>query len=423
MGTKWWIDDAVRDSTAGKCHRLMMKTGVLRAEIAQLMNSNIAHYQHTRSPPSSPLDAMRDMIRRVQAVDDEVVGWMRDVPPEWRYRTVAWVSAAACGDDLGNAEAFPGRVDMYHDFYISSVWNTARTARLILASLIVRCAAWSCRPVDYRTTPEYAAAARTCVDIITDVIASVPYHLGWHLGGGRRRREQVREAVGDFYGDGHEERGEGEEGSHVKALAGYFLTWPLICLISQDYTTDAQRAWIHGRLRFIGDELGVKYAHILRRLQIRMPSMFIRRDSFMARPYLHPPPPPCPLPGLTKEDYLQLVHGRRAGTGFGPGLGAGLGQGGGIGGMPSSLPPGAVVSGAYLGQGGNSSSTTTYNDNTHDQNSTNTGGGDSGDPLRHVEAMQKERFEKTRAELLARAAGGTNAGEGQRWVAERWLVV
>ena len=49
--------------------------------------------------------------------------------------------------------------------------------------------------------------------------------------------------------------------------------------------------------------------------------------------------------------------------------------------------------------------------------------GASSSPLQYVQALQKERFEQHRAELLARAAGGQDAGESQKWVAQRWLVV
>ncbi|KAI0012366.1 hypothetical protein F4779DRAFT_62333 [Xylariaceae sp. FL0662B] len=264
MGAEWWISDAVKDETAAQSQRLLIKTGELRAEVKRLMD-NMARTPHN-------IEMMLDMIRKTQAVDQEVVSWMNNVPDEWRYQTVAWEDHVPNGD-YSKAEVFPGRVDMYRDFWIASVWNTSRTARLVLASLIVRCAAWVCSPVDYRTTPEYATAARTCVETITDIIASVPYHLGWHL----NRKQIVQKAnLGGFAC--------GEEDS-MKGLAGYFLTWPLACLNSQDYTTDAQREWVHGRLSYIGNELGVKYAHILKQLHVRIPSMFIRRDGLLASPY------------------------------------------------------------------------------------------------------------------------------------------
>lgn len=363
------MDDAVRDGTAGKSHRLMIKTGELRAEVTRLMNNM------PRSPEK--IEVMLAMIRRVQAVDREVVAWMRNVPDEWRFRTVAWEDHVP-GGDYAKAEVFPGRVDMYNHFYIASVWNISRTARLVLASLVVRCAAWVCSPVDYRTTPEYATAARTCVDTITDIIASVPCQLGWHPGKGRRATyppdpssSSSSQPNSDFAcGQDHQ----------VKALAGYFLTWPLTCMNSQDYTTDAQRAWIHGRLAYIGNELGVKYAHILRQLQIRIPSMLIRRDGLMASPY------------GAAHDYLKLVSSVRRQQAQAQ---MQVQQ------VPE-LPP-QMSAGVFVGQLG--------------------GDGSSASPLEHAEALQKERFELHRAELLARAAGGRNAGQGQRWVAERWLTV
>ncbi|KAI1773752.1 hypothetical protein F4818DRAFT_100617 [Hypoxylon cercidicola] len=372
MGAEWWIVDAVRDSTAAKCHRLMIKTGELRAEVTRLMN-NMA-----RTPGN--IEIMLDMIRKVQTVDQEVVSWMRNVPTEWQFVTVAWEDHVPNGD-YSKAEVFPGRIDMYGDFYIASVWNTARTARLILASLVVRCAAWVCSPVDYRTTPEYATAARTCVDTITDIIASVPYHLGWHLNKPHiLAKAQLPDGSSFACGDEH----------HVRSLAGYFLTWPLTCLNSQDYTTDAQRAWIYGRLAFIGNELGVKYAHILRQLQIRFPSMLIRRDGLMGRPL------------GAAHDYWRLVsHARRQqqqqqeaqtlSPPVPPTLAAGYAQ---------ALSPAASV------------------DDVND-----VGVGFGVDPLRHAEALRRQRFEHHRAELLSRAAGGRDAGEGQRWVAQRMLVV
>ncbi|GJC77758.1 white-opaque regulator 2 [Colletotrichum liriopes] len=264
MGVEWWLSDAVKDESAAQCQRLNIKTAELRAEVTRLM-STVA-----RSPEN--IDIMLDMIRRAQTVDQEFVNWMRNTPDYFQYTTVAWEDNVPNGD-YAKAEVFPGRVDVYQDFWIASVWNMARVSRLILASVIVRCAAWVCSPVDYRTTPEYATAARTCVDTISDIIASVPYHLGWHL----KRPELLERANISGFACGLEES--------QKGLPGYFLTWPLACLHGQDYTTDAQRAWVVGRLKFIGDELGVKYAHILSQMQVRIPSMLIRRDGLMAQPY------------------------------------------------------------------------------------------------------------------------------------------
>lgn len=258
-GADWWVgsgagsgedgdgdgdgDGERMTDPAAECQRIDLKTSELRADATRLMMGA------ARTPESIRL--MLVLVQRAQAVDQDAVRWMRDLPEAWRFESVAWEDSVP-GGDLGRAEVFPGRVDLYRDYSIASAWNMLRGARLILASVIVRCAAWVCSPVDYRTTPEYATAARTCVDMITDVIASVPYHLGWHLRPERRHLLQ-RRLSGFACGD---------EDS-LKGLTGYYLTWPLAVVAGQDYTTDAQRSWVHGRLRYIADEMGVKYARII----------------------------------------------------------------------------------------------------------------------------------------------------------------
>ncbi|KAI2779388.1 hypothetical protein F4815DRAFT_493989 [Daldinia loculata] len=415
MGAEWWIDDAIRDKTAASCHRLMIKLGECRAEVTRLVNSM------ARTPDN--IEIMMDMLRRIQTVDQEVVAWMRNVPEDWRFRTVTWEDHVPNGD-YSKAEVFPGRVDVYHDLYIISVWNTSRTARLVLASLVMRCAAWICSPVDYRTTPEYATAARTCVETITDIIASVPYQLGWRLNKNNRRythHHQNQQQQSGFPC--------GEE-NHPKALAGYLLTWPLICLHSQDYTTDAQRAWIHGRLRFIGDELGVKYAHVLRQLRIRMPSMLIRRDALMAKQ------------ASAQQDYVRMARRSKGQMSMGMSMGMGMSttlrmRACSFAPPLPPLPPG-LSAGVFVGQaalqescgggnggnggGGGGVDDDDYDDDDDDNGSSSLNNGNDG-PLQHVEALRKKYFEQHRAELLAHAAGGQDAGESQKWVAQRWLVV
>lgn len=221
MGVDWWLEDAVVDPTAAECQRLNLATGELRAEVNRVM-ARVA-----RTPEN--VELVQGLMRRAQALDGEVAEWMRSVPAAWRFRTIGWQSDDQGGVDYSKAEVFPGRVDGYGDFWIASLWNLARTTRLILMSLTVRCAAWVCSPLDYRTTPEYATAARTCRDTISDILASVPYHLGWH--GRAEARVSGLEGPSDFAcGDGQ----------GMKGLAGYFLTWPLACVMTQDHATDAR---------------------------------------------------------------------------------------------------------------------------------------------------------------------------------------
>lgn len=250
MGADWWLSDAVKNFYAADCQRLNIRTGELRAEVNRIMASV------SRSPDN--IELLLDMIRRCQTVDQEHAAWAKSLPDYFQYKAVAWEDHVPNGD-YSKAEVFPGRVDAYQDLWVASVWNMMRTSRIILASIIVRCAAWVCSPVDYRTTPEYATAARTVCEVATDIIASVPYQLGWFT----KRKDLLERANLSSFGCGEEDA--------QKGLPGYFLSWPLTCIQGQDYSTDAQRAWVKGRLVFIGNQLGVRYALMLAQVSSDFP--------------------------------------------------------------------------------------------------------------------------------------------------------
>lgn len=167
-----------------------------------------------------------------------------------KYETVAWHDQAL-GVDISQDELCPGKIDLYTDVYIVNTWNNLRVSRLLISGIIVRCAAWLCNPVDYRTTPEYASASRLGADMITDICASMPVSLGWKMLGQRgptRIHMHARYACGD---DGSDS---------IKALGGYMAIWPLFSSSCSDFATDTQRKWILGRLQYIADVMGIDQA-------------------------------------------------------------------------------------------------------------------------------------------------------------------
>jgi hypothetical protein len=174
----------------------------------------------------------------------------------------------APSESFGEKEAFPGRVDVYPDFVSAMAWNMARVSRLLIASLNIRIAARVCAPADYRTTPEYKTSKPICESAIADIIASVPYHLGWRMHG---------KGLG---GPGLSTFACGEEGT-CKALPGLFLIWTLTCVKNHDMSTEEQREWAKGRLQFIAEEVGLKYAHIVNQANLRFPSMMIQKDGML----------------------------------------------------------------------------------------------------------------------------------------------
>ncbi|EAQ87016.1 hypothetical protein CHGG_08269 [Chaetomium globosum CBS 148.51] len=264
FGTDWWMAGGDTGSLFANCQRFNLRFSELRAEANRLLGNA------SRSPES--LAQMHETATRIQDLDQEVADWLVSIPDEFRFRTVCLVPADGPGNPSGSSgekEAFPGRVDVYPDFVSAMAWNMARVSRLLLASLNIRIAARVCSPADYRTTPEYKNSKPVCESTIADIIASVPYHLGWRMHGK------------GLNGPGLSTFACGEEGT-CKALPALFLIWTLTCVKNHDMSTEEQRGWAKGRLKFIAEEVGLKYAHIVNEANLRFPSMMIRKDGMLA---------------------------------------------------------------------------------------------------------------------------------------------
>jgi len=375
LGADWWCADAPKEDYGVFISRLNITICELRSEI------NIALNSYPRTPEYS--QKVLDLMRRAQAMEKDYLRWEETLPDYWYPKTVAWVDNT--GSDITKAEVCPGKVDVYQDIWYANIWNHARIVRLYISGAIVRCAAWICSPVDYRTTPEYATATRLCVDLVTDIIASIPLHLGWRIeqGGGSK--------VADLAGFPR------EAFATPDGIGALFAMWPLFSISNTDYVTDSQRAWVKGRLIYISEAMGFNHAKVLAgvslvslsvvcdlliayQFQLRLPSMIIRRDNMG-----HSPP------------TAQMISA-------------------------------AVARGVYAPR---NTTTTSTNPTTtalpiHNQNNTATSQGRSQplytmNPLQQREAMQREAYEKERASLLKKSSNGQ--GDVMERLAANYLAV
>lgn len=247
LGAQWWTRGAVRDDVAHEVSRLNLLTCELRADVNQAM---------TVMPRTQEnFDRTLELIRRAQELEQGFLDWEASLSDEWRCKTVAWADTIP-DSDLSISEVYSGKVDMFQDLFVASQWNMARVARLILAGIIIRCAAWICAPVDYRTTSHYAQASRLGIEMINDIVASIPYHLGWR---GFKANSEDRPTTGNIssFVCGQDDIGTG------KSLGAYFLIWPVFTSIVSDFATDAQRKYIIGRMRYMTEAMGINGAGVL----------------------------------------------------------------------------------------------------------------------------------------------------------------
>lgn len=242
VDTRFWIKGAAKDRAASICQLITLKVGEVKKEVNGLMITL------QRDPIN--IDTILKVIKKCQARDQELVHWSKNLPSHFRCRPVTWIDDIS-DEEYNKSEVYPGRVDAFKDIWVASVWNTMRCSRLVLISIILRCSAWTCAPLDYRATPEYTIYSRISRDIITDLVSSIPYQLGWFS----KRKHMLKNADLTTYACGKDDA--------PKGLSGYFVTWPLSCIMTQDYTTQNQRLWARGRLTFVSDCLGVRYARML----------------------------------------------------------------------------------------------------------------------------------------------------------------
>ncbi|KJZ70785.1 hypothetical protein HIM_09835 [Hirsutella minnesotensis 3608] len=256
MSNEWWITGTTTDEHHLAYLKLVMATIDVRADTERLLASIAS---------SSELAAM---IEKCHAVRLMCLEWQRTAPEYWQFHSVC------LEDDVPNTnyeelEAYPGRVDRYSDIGTATVWNSVRVARLIVNSLALRCAARLCSPRDYRTTPTYLSVARDSSEIVTDIIAGVPFHLGWAGKQGLVSQKPDSSAFAC-----------GEETAQ-KGLGGLRMIFILSYLHALDFTSDSQRLWVRGRLAYAGTRLGIRYAYNMSKFRTRVPSMSIAKDKMV----------------------------------------------------------------------------------------------------------------------------------------------
>ncbi|KAK3386880.1 hypothetical protein B0H63DRAFT_141793 [Podospora didyma] len=270
FGVDWWT------SRGGGTRSLAEAAEHFSLRTAQLFGDTSHLLEKTNTHTPEGIASVLEMWKRVNAMDQEIADWLVAIPAEYRAKTLCWIADGPphALTPLDQLEAFPGsRVDVYPDFVTARAHNSAHVSRLLLAALSIRLAAWLCSPADYRLTPEYQAARVISEAAIADIIASVPYHLGWHT-----RRGDLFRNVPDMstFACGRDEP--------FKALPAMFILWPITTVKNYDMTTDRQRVWAKGRLQFIEDQVGLKYAALVNKFELRFPSMMIRSGGLAAVP-------------------------------------------------------------------------------------------------------------------------------------------
>lgn len=126
------------------------------------------------SNPSIGSDDLYQLKNEATALDRDLAKWQRAQVQDFNLRTVGYVTQDRAVSTLG-VGYWPGRVDAYFDLYVAGVWNTSRTARLLLISLILKLSKLLNDNQDHSREHEDALI------LVEDILASIPYHLAEDL--------------------------------------------------------------------------------------------------------------------------------------------------------------------------------------------------------------------------------------------------
>ncbi|KAF5584806.1 hypothetical protein FPCIR_8523 [Fusarium pseudocircinatum] len=186
-------------------------------------------------------------VSRLLSIDADLKDWTQMLPAEYEYETRTKPS------DLGGAEVFMRRHDVYCSVEIANVWNLQRCARIILHQAIVE-AISNCLPISFSLmilssfpmsfTYQLSSSETTIHESSSDICCSVPYIL-----------HSVDETG---------------KSSDLRAAYAVHLLWPLYVAGTTHTATDTLRDCVIAAMENIKEVTGIQKAkHIALTLQRR----------------------------------------------------------------------------------------------------------------------------------------------------------
>ncbi len=125
------------------------------------------------STGSSDLQQLKD---EMIALDQAFATWQEAQVKHLKGCTVGHVSQRPAGSKL-NAGYWPGKVDTYFDLYVAGMWNTSRTARLLLIDLIFKLS----NLLPDNAPDKHSRQRQDSARLIDDLVSSIPFHLAEDL--------------------------------------------------------------------------------------------------------------------------------------------------------------------------------------------------------------------------------------------------
>jgi len=181
------------------------------------------------------------------ALEKDLAQWQYTRCANFNARVAGHISRTQAGSSKPGVGYWPGKVEAYFDLYVAGVWNTSRTARLLLISLILKLSS-----VTY-DADTYAREQKEAQVLVDDIIASIPYHLS--------------DGLPRFLAEGGKGEGLLEPG---RPVGGLLLMHPIYVASTLLIVPQEMREYLKDCLSWIGINMGIGQASVF--AKVRLPS-------------------------------------------------------------------------------------------------------------------------------------------------------
>lgn len=190
-------------------------------------------------------------------IDSQLKQWAETVPDAW-----LWDSATGFDLPLGmprDTFIYNDRVDYYCDLNVLDIWNSYRSKRVMILSIIIDCILKIGPPYDEFLANQASYAFGTTQELIDDLCASVPYSLGTKIFGGARDQESVE------YPYMGTEKFKIAQRRQVGAVGGWYLLAHIKGCLSAVGVRPAQKKWLMRIMVRIGNIYGIRSPAVMLR--------------------------------------------------------------------------------------------------------------------------------------------------------------
>ena len=206
-----------------------------------------------------------EILAQALEIDIAALAICANAPSLYKYETI-YTSAEP-------GLIFAGRYHLYQNYMSASVWNGMRAIRMMLQEIVRDTLAklYSSRPsspADEHFTAQYQASTDTLYQLQSDIIASVPQHLGYAPTSPKSGKASGHNFPWSNFNSRAVTPVQSIKSTSVgppmiRAFGGYTLPWAIYLAGSVDIATEPIQKWAIETLQRIGRSMGIQQAIVL----------------------------------------------------------------------------------------------------------------------------------------------------------------